>query len=174
MSRKSFRLLSALSPIAFFGGSLFAFLDGLLNSTSDAYLAAAVIMFSGGCVQFIWRCRLVFDDDRVIIVNPGFWHEIPYSLMHHAQAARGSGLTVRVKGLPEDEDEILVVGFAGSLIDFHARTAERAAKRINKEKKKSKSGRDGKYSKGLVREPVVELFSVLTLLLLVLHVLVDN
>ncbi len=63
-----------------------------------------------------------------------------------------------VKGVPEEDAEVYSIGFAGSLVDRHFRTAERAAKEINKAKKKVRDKRDSDLAvrRGVVRDVVVE------------------
>lgn len=100
-------------------------------------------------------------------MNLIFWHEIPYRVLRKAEAGRGQGLTFDVKD--DAGEEIYSVGFAGSLIDRHFRTAEKSAKEINKAKKKMKhkAGEDTVMRNGIIRDSVIELFVAVALLLAV-------
>ncbi|WP_435209916.1 hypothetical protein [Streptomyces sp. bgisy034] len=111
------------------------------------------------------RSRVHLLPTGVVVVNVITWREIPYGLLHKVEAGPGRGLALYVKGLPEEDSEIHSIGFAGSLVDRRFRTAEKAAKQINKAKKRWRGATDSNavVRRGIVRDPVVESFVVMAL-----------
>ncbi|MGW0777022.1 hypothetical protein ACWD01_25950 [Streptomyces sp. NPDC002835] len=102
-------------------------------------------------------------DGGVIAVNPIFWYSVPWSEIRKADAAPGSGLVIHTKKDLRGEPEIFTIGFAGSLLDRKFQTAGKAAKEINKAKKKqSRLGEaEPEISYGVVRDLAFEVMAIL-------------
>ncbi|MFG2565394.1 hypothetical protein ACGFR6_08135 [Streptomyces sp. NPDC048567] len=144
--------------------ALFAAFDGFRGSDPDALLVAALVLVAAAASQYFVRSRVHLRAAGVTVVNPLFWHEIPYSRLYKAEAGPGRGLALYLKDLPDEDSEIYVVGYAGSLLDRCFRTAETAAKAVNKAKKKNtgpKPQDPEPVRRGLVRDPVIETFLAL-------------
>lgn len=149
-------------PFAYAGVAAWAAFDGFTGTDPEALRGAAMLLVVGVVTYAFVRSRVHLVPSGVVVINLITWREIPYSLLHKAEAGPGRGLAIYVRGVPEEDSEIHSIGFAGSLVDRRFRTAEKAAKQINKAKKRgrSASSSDAVVRRGVVRDPVVESFVV--------------
>lgn len=163
--RKTLKVISWIQPAFYCGVALFAAVRGLIHDDPDDLRGAALLLAAGSASQFFVRSRVFLLADRIFIVNVLFWHEIPYRLVRKVEGGRGRGLSIYLKGEPSEDSELHVIASAGSLMDRRWRTSEKAAKVINKSKKRA-AGKfeDGDVRRrGIIRDPVVEVFAVLAL-----------
>ncbi|AJE43341.1 hypothetical protein [Streptomyces nodosus] len=174
--RRSFKLLSWLTPIVYVGVAADAALDGFRKRETDGLQVAVMALVLGAAVYSLVRSRVHLTSTGILVVNCVFWREIPYSLLKKAEAGRGRGLAVYVKGALEQDAEVYSIGFAGSLIDQHFRTAERAAKVINKAKKKARRTQDVNpvVGRGIVRDMVVEISMAIAFVLAITSLFVGR
>jgi hypothetical protein len=157
--RKSFKVISWLTPFAYGGVAAFAALDGFRRPDVDALRGVALVLIASAGTYSLTRSRVHLMPTGILVVNCMAWHEIPYDFLHKAEGGRGRGLVMYVKGASEGDAEVYSIGFAGSLVDQHFRTAERAAREINKAKKRARGKSDSgpAVRRGIVRDAVVEM-----------------
>ncbi|MGW6294634.1 hypothetical protein [Streptomyces sp. NPDC055058] len=165
LARKTLKAVSWAQPVLYGGGALFAITDGLMKNDADSFLATALILITGAASQLFVRSRMILLPDRIFIINALFWHELPYRSIQRAEGGRGNGLSVLLKEASGGDSEVPVIAFAGSMMDHRWRTAEKAAKITNKAKKKAagKFANDTVKRRGIIRDPIVEVFSILAL-----------
>ncbi|RSR97560.1 hypothetical protein [Streptomyces sp. WAC00469] len=159
------RILSWISTVGF--GLLAA---GLLISLtwgydSDRMTGVIVILCVIAFCRRITCARVVLRESVVTIVNPLMTYTVPYAAI--AQV-RGGGGTLSL--LTYAGEEVLGMGYAGSVIDGFVRSADRAAQRIEERvKPKRRKPQEAPVVKKITVSWIADFCTVCAAVCLIVH-----
>ncbi|MCK8434048.1 hypothetical protein G3I77_13715 [Streptomyces sp. D2-8] len=146
--------------ILFGGGALFPASAAISSGEAGPMFGAAVCLGVGSMAYRTMRSRIHLTDASLILVNPIFSYEFPYSAIRKIETNPSGSLIIFPKEYtPKNEGEgYLAVGYAGSLLDRIFKTSERAARELKKAQKKGRrmEGADGPVRRRIAADAVAE------------------
>lgn len=89
LQRRSFRALAPIIFVAFSAAGLYVVTAGLKERDDVAIRMAGVVLIVGAFCVRIARSRIHLRAESVTVVNPLFWHKIPYGSLSRVEVDEG-------------------------------------------------------------------------------------